>query len=316
MNRSWGAWVAWIATVVAIGALRAETPNRGIAWFSDGSGLEVYTESTGSTHPSRVGAIGLGPSTGPKELLVNRVVVDEGNTILFAYNIEASRGAERGTVAIRILPIAPKAEASYLEMAGKNSWPKFSGTHLPTVAAAHEFPSVRIGEAVTLDILFNPPTGEKIFDVLRPIAGPSPCPGNMCTTSASADKSLPPQEISLKQMTLQVNGKPLRAPPATITGAAVRVDIPGHGAYVLTAYEPELAMPAYAFKAIAEADGKTLRWSMDGDSVEIVSQSNVLTGVPVGTLWVYHDPRYRSRDQPDLVGLRNADKVEWLLPKK
>jgi hypothetical protein len=313
MNRRWVAWIA----VVAIGALRAETPRRALAWFSDGSGLEIYTESTGSTRPSRAGSIGLGPSTSPKEEhLVNRVVVDEGNTILFAYSIESSRGAERGTVAIGILPITPKTEASYLEMAGRNGWPKFSGTHLPTVAAVREFPSVRIGDAVTLDILYNPATREKIFDVLRPLAGPTPCPGNMCTTTAAADKSLPPQEISLKEIALNVNGKALRAPPATITGAAVRIDIPGHGAYVLTAYEPEAAMPAYAFKAIAGADGVTLRWSMDGDSVEIVSQSNVLTGVSVGTLWVYHDPRYRSQDQPDLVGLRNADKVEWLLPKK
>jgi hypothetical protein len=307
--------VAWIALVIAIGALRAETPNRALAWFRDGTGLEIYTESTGSTHPSRAGSIGLGPSAGPKDL-VNRVVVDEDNTILFAYNLDVARGAERSTISIRILPIASKPEASYLEMAGKNGWPKFSGTHLPTLAAAHEFPSVKIGEAVTLDILYNPATREKIFDVLRPLAGPSPCPGNMCVTTGAADKPLPPQEISLRQITLKMNGKALQAPPATIAGAAVRIDVPGHGAYILTAYEPTNAGPAYAFKAIAEADGKTLRWSMDGDNVEIVSQSNVLTGIPVGTLWVYHDPRYRSRDQPDLVGLRNADKVEWLLPKK
>lgn len=308
--------VAWLAPVALIGALRAEIPNRAIAWFSDGTGLEIYTESTGSTHPSRAGAIGLGPGTSPKENLVNRVVVDEDNAILFAYNIEASRGAERGTVAIRILPITPKSEAGYLEMAGKNGWPKFSGTHLPTLAASREFPSVRVGEAVRLDILFNPSTREKIFDVLRPLAGPSPCPGNMCTTAGSADKPLPPQEISLREVTLKMNGKVLRAPPATITGAAARIDIPGHGAYVLTAYEPNDVTPAYVFKAIAEADGKTLRWSVDGDNVEIVSQSNVLTGIPVGTLWLYHDPRYRSQDQPDIVGMRTADKVKWLLPKK
>ncbi len=313
MNRR---WIAWIALVVAIGALRAETPNRALAWFSDGVGLEIYTESTGAARTSRSGSIGIGPGTQPTQDLVARFVVETGDTILFAYNLEATRGAEAGTVAIRILPISPGWESSMRENGAKPGRLKLSGAHLPTVAAVREFPSVRIGEAVTLDILYNPATREKIFDVLRPLAGPSPCPGNMCTTTGTADQSLPPQEISLREIALKVNGKTLRAPPATITGAAVRIDIPGHGAYVLTAYEPQGAMPAYAFKAIAEADGKTLRWSMDGDKVEIVSQSNVLTGVPVGTLWVYHDPRYRSQDQPDIVGLRNADKVEWLLPKK
>lgn len=313
MNRR---WAAWVAPVVAIAALRAETPNRALAWFRDGSGLEIYTESTGSARTSRSGSIGIGPGTQPKQDLVARLVVGAEDVYLFGYNLEVSRGAEPGTVAIRILPISPAWEPALREDSAKPGRTKLSAAHLPTVAAVREFPSVKIGEAVTLEILYNPATREKIFDVLRPLAGPSPCPGNMCTTAGTADKPLPPQEISLKEITLKVNGKALQGPPATITGAAARIDIPGHGAYVLTAYDPKDASPAYAFKAIAEADGKTLRWSMDGDTVEIVSQSNLLTGIPVGTLWVYHDPRYRSQDQPDIVGLRTADKVEWLLPKK
>jgi hypothetical protein len=312
MNRSWGVWVACALT---IGALRAQTPDRAMAWFIDGTGLEIYTESTGSAQTSRIGQLVLSSPTRGKQYLIDRLVIETGHTLLFAYNLEATRGAEPGTVAIRILPIGPAMETSIIEGAGKGFWPKISGAHVPTVAAVRDFPSVRIGEAVTIDILYNPSTREKIYDILRPIAGPSPCPNNFCTTTGTA-APLPPPEISLREITLKVNGKPVPAPPATITGAAVRIDIPGHGAYILAAYDPKNANPAYAFKEIAEADGKTLRWSMDGDYVEILSQSNVLTQVLVGRLWVYHDPRYRSQDQPDLVGLRNADKVEWLLPKK
>ena len=37
-----------------------------------------------------------------------------------------------------------------------------------TVAAVRDFPAVKRGEAVMVDILQNPATGEKIYDVLRP----------------------------------------------------------------------------------------------------------------------------------------------------
>jgi hypothetical protein len=306
MSRTWITCVTW---AMLMGTVEGQSSGRAVAWFPDGTGLEIYTESTGPVRASSAGQIGIGPGGRPTQDLVNHVVVDNGNTILFAYNLEASHGAEPGTVAIRILPISAATEAGILKRVNTPGWPTFSGQHLPTVAAVRELPSVKIGEGVTLDILYKPLTGEKIYDVLRPIADPSPSPGFMMVTTRS------PQEICFKEIAIKVNGKAIEGPPATITGAAARIDIPGHGAYVLTVYEPYSAPPFYTFKAIAHVDGNMLRWAMDGENVEIISQANVLTQAANGVLWVYHDPRYRSQDQPDVVGLRTADRVEWLLPK-
>ncbi len=70
------------------------------------------------------------------------------------------------------------------------------------------------------------------------------------------------------------------------------------------------------FAAIAQADGKTLSWTMGSDRVEITSATNVLTQSGKGALWAYHDPQFRSQDQPNAVRLQAADTVEWLLPKR
>ena len=165
-----------------------------------------------------------------------------------------------------------------------------------------EFSSVKIGEVVTLDILYNPSTGEKIYDVLRPVIGSSPV---MSVTSVEA-----PEMISLKQIAIRVNGRAMSAPSSWMIGSAVRIDIPHQGAYIVSASDPHSAN--HEFAAIAHAEGKTLSWAMGKDRVDITSGSNVLTRSGTGLLWVYRDSHY----QPDVVGLQSADTVDWLLPKR
>lgn len=284
-------------------ALHADSQHVLRASFPDGTGLEIFTQTTGSSQIDTEGGMGIGPGVGSQDL-VNRVVVDRANNIVFAYNLEASRGGRPDTVMIRIEPISAATEAVMLKNSKAPGRPRFSGAHLPTVAGVREFPAVKIGETVTLDILYNPTSGEKIFDVLRPImTAPSP----ISVSVAPARET-----ISLKDIAMRVNGHAMSSPASFIIGSVVRIDIPRLGTYVVAAYDPHETSPNYGFAAIAQADGKTLSWAKGNDRVEITSSTKVLTRSGKGVLWVYHDPHY----QPDVVGLQSADTVEWLLPKR
>jgi hypothetical protein len=301
-----------LAFVVLAGLVHAEPSRTVLAFFPDGAVLEIYTESTGHTQPDAGGEIGIGPGPTSQDM-VNRVVLDSAGNVLFAYNLEASRGTYPDTVTIRISPLATQIERDLLERAKKPGGFRFSGVHVPTLGAVREFPSVKIGQGVTLDILQNPSTGEKIYDVLRPVMEDRPAispAGTLMVTGRAQEV------ISLKEIAVTINGKQMQAPPVTITGTAARIDIPGHGSYVLTPYEPKDLASRHSFRPVAHVDGATLRWAMDGDDIEISSRSNVLTQAVKGVLWVYHNPGYRSQDQPDTVVLRTAGSVEWLLPKK
>jgi hypothetical protein len=280
-------------------ALYADPPRILHASFPDGTALEILTQTTGSSPIDPRGEMGIGPGAGPRDM-VNRVVVDRAGNILFAYNLEASHGAAPGTVKIRIDPISSASEATIIEMSGMGGRPRFTGAHLPTVAAVREFAAVQMGQAVTLDILQNPSTGETIYDVLRPIAA---------SAHVMSVESVPSQEtISLSRITVRVNGKSMPAPSSVVMGEAVRIDIPRHGAYILTAADPHQA----DFTKIARADGKTLTWSTGSDRFEITSAANVLTQAEKGELWLFQDRHY----QPDVVSLQSADTVNWLLPKR
>jgi len=293
---------AWVSLTALATVLHADSERILHASFPDGTGLEIFTETTGSSQIDPRGEMGIGPGVGSQDL-VNRVVRNRANNILFVYNLEASRGASPDTVKIRIEPISAASEAGMLKYEASHGRP-FSAAHLPTVARVREFSAVKIGEAVTLDILYNPSNGEKIYDVLRPISSSSSV---LSVTSVVA-----PETISLKQIAIRMNGRAVSAPTSWIIGAAVRIDIPHHGTYVVSSYDPHETSPVHGFAAIAHADGKTLSWAMDEVRVEITSSTNVLTRSGKGVLWMCHDPHY----QPDVVGLQAADTVEWLLPKR
>jgi hypothetical protein len=294
-------FVLIFATALA-GALHADSPHTLHALFPDGTGLEIFTETTGSSQIDIAGEIGIGPGVGSQDL-VNRGVTDRTQHILFVYNLESSRGAAPNTVMIRIMPVSAATEAGMLKYEASHGRP-FAGAHLPTVAGVREFPAVKIGEAVALDILYNPSTGEKVFDVLRPITG---TPGGTSVTVVPSSET-----ISLKDIAIRVNGRPLPAPASLMAGAAVRIDIPRHGTFVVAAFDPHESSPDHAFAAIAHADGKTMSWMVGRDRVEITSSTDILTRSERGVLWVYHDAHY----QPDVVGLQSADKVDWLLPRR
>ncbi len=70
--------------------------------------------------------------------------------------------------------------------------------------------------------------------------------------------------------------------------------------------------PSFAFQAVARADGKTLRWVIDGENVEITSRTNVLTQATqesCGCITI--------RDtEPKMVRLQAADRAEWVLPNR
>lgn len=219
-------------------------------WFPDGAGLELRTETTGSTGQTDLsggGTISYGR--------VSRFVEDSHNTTVFAYGLEAHK-AEPDTITIRIKP----------GTAGN-----------PTVSAVREFPAVKYGQEVKIEILANPSTGERVYDVLRPIEGPSPSLGRPAVQGIWVPK-------------LVVNGQNVEVKSSWAIGQPARLYVPGHGAYYLSwESRPNFRLSGYIEKS-------RLIFLMDRQYVEMTFKSNVLTGAEGGPVWVYHDPGFVPGD--------------------
>jgi hypothetical protein len=236
---------------------------------------------------------------------IERVVPDKDGNILYAYFVEAWASPQPGAVTIRIKPLNKETEASLRSHPG----PGWHATGpIGTVAGVREFSGVRKGQAVRLEILYNPSTGEKIYDILRPSTDVSPeNAGHM-----GAEAALAGEELSFREIALVVNGQKTAAPAGWLTGAAARLYLPGHGAYFVSTYQPKTA---HVFRHIVYADRHNLEFAIDGDFIRITSNGNVLTRSESGIVWVYHDPQYQPESQSGAADLVFADKVESLAPK-
>jgi hypothetical protein len=265
------------------------------AWFPDGTGLEFDCETTGSTPlPSRAGAVLVNDQG------VHRVVSDKDGDTLYAYGVEAWTGPQPGTVTIRIKPLDAETGA---RLRSRGSGKDTSGP-ISTLGGVREFPGVRKGQAVRLEILYNPSTGEKVYDILRPSTDVRPNP------RAVSDSVPAVEELSFREIALVVNGEKTTAPAGWLTGAVARLYLPGRGAYFLSTYQPKTAQ---VFRQMVYADRHNLEFAIDGDFIRIASNGNVLTQSESGILWVYHDPKYQPQSQSGAPDLVFADKVESLI---
>src|SRR6202050_5481029 len=239
-----------------------DEPRRLRAYFLDGTGVEFEQEATGSTVLALHGG-----GVAVSDEGIERVVSDKDGNILYAYFVEAWAGPapQAGAVTIRIKPLNKETETSLRSHPGP-SW--HTTGPIGTVAGVREFPGVRKGQAVRLEILYNPSTGEKIYDILRPSTNVSPENAG----HRGAEAPLAGEELSFREIALVVNGQKTAAPAGWLTGAAARLYVPGHGAYFLSAYQPKTA---HVFSHTVYADRHSLEFAIDGDFIRVKSTGNV-----------------------------------------
>jgi hypothetical protein len=244
-----------IATVGCAGSLTVG--------YADGTRVTIQTFSSNSTAEQAIYSSGVVVQTARG--VWHRVLNDkQGKKVAFAYDLEAGRASAAGTFFLRIKPV-DEAFAQQQQSGG-----------VPTVAAVREFNSIKAGEGIAIDLLSNPKTGEKIFDVLQP------------SNPAEPPKSSG-EEFTLQVASITLNGQPVKltgVENSNLTGAAAIFYLPGHGAYFLS------LEPRPHFEQVAHVEGRKLWFELDKDRVEIQSKGRLLAKSENRMVWVRHDPAF------------------------
>lgn len=287
--------------LLAAGVALAQ-PNTDLKFFFNGAGVAMHTESSNKTSPlSTSGSVIVGD--GP----AHRVVLDKENRALFAYDIELRKLADGG-VLVRIDPVNQ-------ESVRKEKWYPRAGA-VPTISAARQFPPLRVGDEIQVDIMQRPATGEKLWDVLRVVEDRESYPG------APRGKN----GFSFERVKVVIDGKTVvEERNSWMIGQAIKMSVPGRGDYYLAITPPS----AYPFEASGWVDHNLLRFRSGGEQIEITSKSNLLQNSEYGTVWVYYLPSRQAGERRMKMGdvqitapagaagvdFVCADSVEWLMPK-
>ena len=236
--------------------------------------IEFHTESSLANSPlSTSGSVEVGAGHD-----AHRFVLDKQDHVVFGYYIEA-RKAGQGTFTLRIKPFDQekiRLESEFLRQRSTGG--------VPTLAGARDFPPLRVGDAVQVDILYNPVTKEKLYDVLKVAGERQP---------ASQRAPNPAGELfSLQGFRVDINGKTVREPQNTwMIGGGLLIYLPGRGDFYL-GLSP---CPGTPCRASGWADHNVLRFHAGNELVEVVAKSNVLQNADYRTIWVYHDPESETR---------------------
>ena len=242
--------------------------------FGDGTGLDIHTESTGSNLPVSTS----GSDVVPAGYDFHRVVFDKQGALLLGYDIEA-RKAGQGAFTVRIKPV----DTTKFKIGGNGKW-----LDIPTLTGIREFPPLRMGDAVEVDILYNPATRERIYDVLK-VAAEQP-PARVAPEPSG-------ERFSLENVRVVINGKTIAEQRNVwMRGGGLMIYLPGRGESYL-ALSPSADYPLQAFGWV---DHNILRFFAGNEMVEVTGKSNMLQKSDFGTVCVYHVPESdadRARDR-------------------
>ena len=230
--------------------------------------LELHTESSaGTSLLSTNGSVEVGAGHD-----AHRFVLDKDDKVIFGYYIE-TRKTDLGECLLRIKPFDREKirhESWYLRQKGAGD--------VPTLAAAREFPQLKPGDEVQVDIFHNPGTGEKVYDVIR-------------VASQRARKPAG-EQFSLLRPRVDVNGKIIRdTSNFWMIGGGLVISMPGRGDYYF-GLSPCSDTPC---RPAAWVDHNVLRFYAGSDLIEVTAKANVLQTSEYRTLWMYHDPESKAR---------------------
>jgi hypothetical protein len=275
------AWAAWPQT---------KTPDE-LKFSFNGAGVAIHTESSASQSPlSTSGAVAVG-----NDSTSYRIVLDRDNKPLFAYELELRGGTQNG-ILVTIKPADQERLRALDWLKGKVVG------DVPTIAAVRAFPPLRLGDEVHVDIMYNPKTGEKLWDVLRvtPEAQPMPKPGRVFTGP----------QFSWEGVKVAIDGKIVADRSANwMIGEAIMMRVPGRGEYYM-ALQPPAGFP---FQPSGWVDHNVLRFRVDGAEVEITGRSNLLMKSDTGKVWIYHVPEARAKGKTDEVDITCSGDVDLLM---
>ena len=184
----------------------------------------------------------------------------EKKRVVFAYTIEVRPLPQKGRLQVTIKPTG----SEYARMGGN--------AEAATFTTLRELPPMWSGDKVTIDVLENPSTGQKITDTIEVFAD-----------APRVDAS---EGIRFSGTRVVLNGKLItNNENGGVSGdGIVMFYIPGRGSYFFSR-EP---VPGYEFAKVGVVVGRRMDFVWNGERYEVHSDTDISNA---RELWVLHDPR-------------------------
>ncbi|HEX8845176.1 MAG TPA: hypothetical protein VF791_11060 [Pyrinomonadaceae bacterium] len=243
---------------------------------------------------------------------IRRVFVDGSGTQYFGYVISVEPVDSTRQFRISVRPLSPEDEN---ELRARKSFqtrklhPNYNAAGLARFSAPQ---IINDGDTFALDVLVNPQTGDRITDIVTISAEIEPL--------SKAPVSDPPRDFTLEDVEMKminyrllVNGQLVAGgkQSGACAGPIIWFHLPEKPGRFIFSLMPH---PGYDFKQVGTVERNKIKFTLDGEQFEWVSNTPVVSAAGNWNLYVLYDKAYVP--DPFLLGVNGAAKGENRSPSK
>lgn len=213
---------------------------------------------------------------------IHRFVPDRGQQRYFAYDLVAvASGSDRLRVRIEPLSLAAPDFATFALI--EPTWKAVPLLTFPLI------PEVRAGDTVSIDLLRNPATGQRVVDTLtftRPAGLPS------LPAVPARDFALADVDLRMENARVRLNGSLVEASAhvgGSVSGGVLWFYLRDRGRFMVSLTAARRA----GFDRLGEVVDRTLVFSVGRDRYSVESSSSIVPGEGRFNLYVRYEPTWR-----------------------
>jgi GWxTD domain-containing protein len=238
---------------------------------------------------------------------IRRVFVDSGGSLYFGYSLVVEPLASSKQFRVSVRPLSAEDEQ---ELRARKSFqtrrihPNYNSAALARSTAPQ---TIADGDTFALDVLVNPKTGEKITDFVTVSASESRLK-ETSTTESSTPRDFTLDDVMMKMINYQLFINNELATGGKRSGAAagpvIWFHLQGRGRFIFSLTPHE----GYDFQKLGTIERNKIKFTLNGDQYEWVSDEPVVENDGPWNLYVLYDPNY----VPDsfFLGVKGAAKSE------
>jgi len=234
------------------------------------NGVQVRIAASGA--PSAL-KTELAPATGNS---FYRIFRDENGLAVYAYELMVDRTPDGTQFRLTEKPAGTEFAERFPNVDG--------GKPTPTVLEPRQSPLLDSGGSFEIDVPTDPGIGGHLTDTVQVQTSQRGVPALDREAQASAQFRFASLRVSINGVAASPEGA-----GALVSGRYAMFYLPGRGGFFFSA-EP---VNGTAFAQIGRVDQRELRFTVDNESYDCVSESPILVNSERGQVWVFHDAGYR-----------------------
>jgi GWxTD domain-containing protein len=237
---------------------------------------------------------------------IRRVFIDNGGSMYFGYALVVEPLAAPGKFRVSVRPLSPEDEA---ELRARKAFqtrtihPNYNAEGFARSAAPQV---ISDGDTFALDVLVNPKTGDKVTDFITVSTDELQLRETSTHEVAPRDFTLEDVEMKMINYQLYIGGELVAGGKRSgaTAGPVIWFHLSGRGRFIFS-LKPQ---PGYDFQRLGTIERNKIKFTLNDERYEWVSDVPVVGAGGPWNLYVLHDPNY----VPDafFLGVRGAAKGE------